>query len=249
MSDNGNKKKRLMTDFFGGGKTKKTKTSATVFLVCPGAGGVLPKDGTLEAQLGRMGRVAVIPKSTGYNGRNGCVAGSNGSLNQNLQIVNDHIAQEAASSNDDEIVLVGQSFGCRAIVHWICGNHEVRTHPSIPVPWSDDATPDNYQELRHKIQKVVFFGYPLDHAKQDRSAALKLLPENVRACFVIGTSDKLALGDKLNQEGIKETVESTLATTQIIWVEKGGHGPPNEKTWTGMNLNKQLEDFLSAKAE
>ena len=256
--------KRTLHGFFGAGasgagskKAKKSAASSTaaggpkpVFIICPGAGGVLPKDGTLESQLGRLGRVVVIPKSTGYNGKVGCTVGSKGSLNGNLRILTDAIAREANDASvtaGTPIVLVGQSFGCRAIVHWMSGNHEVRKHPSIPTPWSDDtAKPDNYDALRGRIAGVLCFGYPLDHASQDRSAALKRLPADVRALFVMGTSDGQSLGSSLSQAKFEGVLDDTPASTQIIWIDRGGHSPPNSSKWTGASLNTKIKTFLDS---
>ncbi|MGA0303481.1 MAG: hypothetical protein ACO3K3_05435 [Schleiferiaceae bacterium] len=259
--------KRTLHGFFGAGASgagsKKAKKSAAaaassgagstakpVFIVCPGAGGVLPKDGTLQSQLGRLGRVVVIPKSTGYNGKVGCTVGSKGSLNGNLRIITDAIEREANDASvaaGAPIVLVGQSFGCRAIVHWMSGNHEVRKHPSIPAPWADDAAkPDNYDALRGRIAGVLCFGYPLDHASQDRSAALKRLPADVRALFVMGTSDGQSLGSGLSQSKFEGVLNDTPASTQIIWVDRGGHSPPNSSKWTGASLNTKIKAFLDS---
>ena len=262
--------KRTLHGFFGAGtsgagskKAKKSDAAAPsgagaaaaggpkpVFIICPGAGGVLPKDGTLESQLGRLGRVVVIPKSTGYNGKVGCTVGSKGSLNGNLRIITDAIEREvndASVTTGTPIVLVGQSFGCRAIVHWMSGNHEVRKHPSIPTPWSDDtAKPDNYDALRGHIASIICFGYPLDHASQDRSAALKRLPADVRALFVMGTSDSQSLGSGLSQSKFEGVLNDTPASTQIIWIDRGGHSPPNSSKWTGASLNTKIKTFLDA---
>ena len=263
--------KRTLHGFFGAGASgagsKKPKKSAAaassggasstaaggpkpVFIICPGAGGVLPKDGTLQSQLGRLGRVVVIPKSTGYNGKVGCTVGSKGSLNGNLRILTDAIAREvndASVAAGTPIVLVGQSFGCRAIVHWMSGNREVRKHPSIPTPWSDDtAKPDNYDALRGRIAGVLCFGYPLDHASQDRSAALKRLPADVRALFVMGTSDGQSLGSGLSQSKFEGVLDDTPASTHIIWIDCGGHSPPNSSKWTGASLNTKIKTFLGS---
>lgn len=250
--------KRTLHGFFGGGGGgKKAKSSSAasanasadgpkpVFICCPGAGGVLPRDGTLESQLGRLGRVVVIPKSSGYNGKVGCTVGSKGSLNANLRIITDAVQREvndASVTASTPIVLVGQSFGCRAIVHWMSANHEVRKHPSIPTSWT--ATPSNYDALRGRIAAILCFGYPLDHHQQDRSAALKGLPSDVRAMFVMGTSDKQSLGDGLSQSKFEGVLNATSATTSIIWVDRGGHSPPNSSKWTGAGLNTKIKMFL-----
>lgn len=254
--------KRTLHGFFGGGGGgKKAKSSSAasanassadgpkpVFICCPGAGGVLPRDGTLESQLGRLGRVVVIPKSSGYNGKVGCTVGSKGSLNVNLRIITDAVQREANDASvtaSTPIVLVGQSFGCRAIVHWMSANHEVRKHPSFPTPWSDEtATPSNYDALRGRIAAILCFGYPLDHHQQDRSAALKGLPSDVRAMFVMGTSDKQSLGDGLSQSKFEGVLNATPATTSIIWIDRGGHSPPNSSKWTGAGLNTKIKTFL-----
>ena len=252
--------KRTLHGFFGGGGGKKAKSSSAaasatasaggpkpVFLICPGASGVLPRDGTLESQLGRLGRVVVIPKSSGYNGKVGCTVGSKGSLNANLRIITDAVQREvndASVAAGTPIVLVGQSFGCRAIVHWMSANHEVRKHPSIPTPWDETATPSNYDALRSRIACVLCFGYPLDHHQQDRSAALKGLPSDVRAMFVMGTSDKQSLGDGLSQSKFEGVLDATPATTSIIWIDRGGHSPPNSSKWTGAGLNTKIKTFL-----
>ena len=97
--------------------TRTTNDNAPIFIVCPGAGGVLPQEGTLEKQLALLGKVVVIPKSTGYSGMRGCLKPSKEPLNKNLQILNDAIAKEVSHSESEQpIILVGQSFGCRLIV-------------------------------------------------------------------------------------------------------------------------------------
>lgn len=254
--------KRPLHGFFGGRSggsgTKNAKSSASsttstttgpkpIFIVCPGAGGVLPRDGTLESQLGRLGRVVVIPKNTGYNGKVGCTAGSKGSLNANLSIMTNAISNEISDTPDTNtpIILVGQSFGCRAIVHWMSANHEVRKHPSIPTPWSDDAMPENYNQLKARIACILCFGYPLAHATQDRSAALKRLPSDVRGLFVMGTSDKQSLGDGLSQTLFEGVLNETAATTDVIWIDRGGHSPPNSSKWTSADLNTKIKTFIS----
>lgn len=247
--------KRTLTDFFGSATNKKAKQSSSprhkpVFIVCPGAGGVLPKDGNLEKQLGRLGRVVVIPKSTGYNGKIGCTQpGKGSSLNLNLSILSKQIRKEmdhASSEQNAPIVLVGQSFGCRLIVHWMSANHEVRKHPSIPVPWSSDATPDNYADMKQRIAAVLFFGYPLSHPTQDRSAALQRLPSNVRALFIMGTSDKQSLGDGLSQPAFEGVLKKTAATTEIVWIHRGNHAPPKPDQWGSTNLHAKIKTFVAS---
>ena len=63
--------------------------------------------------------------------------------------------------------------------------------------------------------------------------------------FVMGTSDKQSLGDGLSQSKFEGVLNATPATTSIIWIDRGGHSPPNSSKWTGAGLNTKIKTFLS----
>jgi len=94
-----------------------------------------------------------------------------GGVNQDKLLDELTIAAAKAASSGASVVLASSSFGCRVAAQL----------------WADRSQdiPDNVK------RKLICFGYPLFRPKpgQDRSAALKSIPNNVKVLLVSGDRD------------------------------------------------------------
>lgn len=110
-----------------------------------------------------------------------------------------------------------------AAVHFITGTTEVRKPPSEPLPWA--GAEYDAEELHSRIGGIITLGYPLAHAKQDRSAPLKRVDAATRMLFVVGTRDAIALGASLDLKPLRKALAGMDAETALHVVEAGGHNP------------------------
>lgn len=162
-----------------------------VFFLVAAARGVLPKDKPNEEPvnhatlLRRLGEV-VGPAIEGPT----FISGAAGASPKKLEALQEHLAKVAIQFPGRGIVMVGHSFGCRLITHYLCGQSQHNKSESGLQPFSRAALPPF-------VLGAICCGYPMIAAsevktEQRKSVILALQNnEDTNILFLSGEKDKL----------------------------------------------------------